>query len=153
MYDLNFDFIFLFIAGKGTKIPLLQNYQHAQEFRVNWTDEATGTPQEQIVSGQKNVDNLTAQNASCNPKVMKLEKNAIPQVGAGRLLRLESSFTLSEAIDKVKQHLGLKHLRVAVANNADLGEKKSQKSKKIKSFKKKSKSEKPEEFTRKKLKN
>ena len=71
------------------------------------------------------MDNLTAQNASCNPKVMKLEKNAIPQVGAGRLLRLESSFTLSEAIDKVKQHLGLKHLRVAVANNADLGEKKS----------------------------
>ena len=58
---------------------------------------------------------------------MKLEKNAIPQVGAGRLLRLESSFTLSEAIDKVKQHLGLKHLRVAVANNADLGEKKVQK--------------------------
>ena len=87
------------------------------------------------------MDNLTAQNASCNPKVMKLEKNAIPQVGAGRLLRLESSFTLSEAIDKVKQHLGLKHLRVAVANNADLGEKKVQKSKKIKSFKKKSKSE------------
>ena len=141
MYDLNFDFIFLFIAGKGTKIPLLQNYQHAQEFRVTWTDEATGTPQEQIVSGQKNVDNLTAQNASCNPKVMKLEKNAIPQVGAGRLLRLESSFTLSEAIEKVKQHLGLKHLRVAVANNTDLGEKKVQKSKKIKSFKKKSKSE------------
>ena len=116
---------FFLFAGKGTKIPLLQNYQHAQEFRVTWTDEATGTPQEQIVSGQKNVDNLTAQNASCNPKVMKLEKNAIPQVGAGRLLRLESSFTLSESIDKVKQHLGLKHLRVAVANNADLGEKKS----------------------------
>jgi len=69
------------------------------------------------------VDNLTAQNASCNPKVMKLEKNAIPQVGAGRLLRLDSSFTLSEAIDKVKQHLGLKHLRVAVANNADLDSK------------------------------
>ena len=132
---------FFLFAGKGTKIPLLQNYQHAQEFRVTWTDGATGTPQEQIVSGQKNVDNLTAQNASCNPKVMKLEKNAIPQVGAGRLLRLESSFTLSEAIDKVKQHLGLKHLRVAVANNADLGEKKVQKSKKIKSFKKKSKSE------------
>merc|ERR1712062_485678 len=107
----------------GTKIPLLQNYQHAQEFRVTWADEATGTPQEQIVSGQKNVDNLTAQNASCNPKVMKLEKNAIPQVGAGRLLRLDSSFTLSEAIDKVKQHLGLKHLRVAVANNADLDSK------------------------------
>ena len=142
MYNLNFDLIF-FIAGKGTKIPLLQNYQHAQEFRVTWTDEATGTPQEQIVSGQKNVDNLTAQNASCNPKVMKLEKNAIPQVGAGRLLRLDSSFTLSEAIDKVKQHLGLKHLRVAVANNADLGEIKSKKSKKNKSFKKKFKSEEP----------
>ena len=139
-FDFCFHFI-LFIAGKGTKIPLLQNYQHAQEFRVNWTDEATGTPQEQIVLGQKNVDDLVAQNASCNPKVMKLEKNAIPQVGAGRLLRLESSFTLSEAIDKVKQHLGLKHLRVAVANNGDLGEKKVQKSKKIKSFKKKSKSE------------
>ena len=121
-FDFCFHFI-LFIAGKGTKIPLLQNYQHAQEFRVNWTDEATGTPQEQIVLGQKNVDDLVAQNASCNPKVMKLEKNAIPQVGAGRQLQLESSLTLSEAIDKVKQHLGLKHLRVAVANNADLGEK------------------------------
>ena len=97
------------------------------------------------------MDNLTAQNASCNPKVMKLEKNAIPQVGAGRLLRLDSSFTLSESIDKVKQHLGLKHLRVAVANNADLGEKKSKKSKKIKSFKKKSKSEENQRIHKKKV--
>ena len=68
------------------------------------------------------MDNLTAQNSTLNPKVIKLEKNAIAQVGAGRFLQLESSLTLSQAIDKVKQHLGLKFLRVAVANDSDLGE-------------------------------
>ena len=101
---------------------MLQNYDSAQEFRVIWTDEATGTPQDQIVKGQKNLDELTVQNSRSNPKVLKLEKNAIPQVGAGRLLQLESSLTLSQAVEKVKQHLGLKFLRVAVANDSDLGE-------------------------------
>ena len=101
---------------------MLQNYESAQEFQVTWTDEATGTPQDQIVKGQKNVDNLTAQNSTSNPKVIKLEKNAIAQVGAGRFLQLESSLTLSQSIEKVKQHLGLKFLRVAVANDSDLGE-------------------------------
>ena len=101
---------------------MLQNYESAQEFQVTWTDEATGTPQDQIVKGQKNVDNLTAQSSTLNPKVIKLEKNAIAQVGAGRFLQLESSLTLSQSIEKVKQHLGLKFLRVAVANDSDLGE-------------------------------
>ena len=87
---------------------------------MNWTD--ADEPKEQIVQGQKSVNNLTEDNHEHNPKVTKLEKNAIPKTGAGRLLKLgDSNLTLAEAVDKVKQHLGMKHLRIAMATNADLG--------------------------------
>ena len=106
--------------GKGIVTPLLQNYENCQEFRVNWTD--TEGPKEQIVQGQNSVNNLIHERHEQNPKVTKLEKNAIPKTGAGRLLRLEdSNLTLAEAVDKVKQHLGMKHLRIAMATNASLG--------------------------------
>ena len=87
---------------------------------MNWTN--TDGPKEQIVQGQKSVNSLTEDTYEHNPKVTKLEKNVIPKTGAGRLLKLEdSSLTLAEAVEKVKQHLGMKHLRIAIATNADLG--------------------------------
>ena len=54
-------------------------------------------------------------------KIIKLEKLALPLTGAGRLLMLEQCLTLSKALDLLKNHLGLSHLRLAIANSASMG--------------------------------
>ncbi|XP_019865249.1 NIF3-like protein 1 isoform X2 [Aethina tumida] len=43
-----------------------------------------------------------------------------PHVGMGRVLVLEKPVTLKDAIDKVKKHVGLPHLRVGVAKHKGL---------------------------------
>lgn len=40
----------------------------------------------------------------------------LPVQGAGRVVTLDSSLTLGEAVEKTKQHLGMQHLRLATAN-------------------------------------
>lgn len=41
--------------------------------------------------------------------------------GAGRRADLKESITIQEAISRVKTHLGLPHIRVAVAQGSELG--------------------------------
>ncbi|XP_075969474.1 cytosolic iron-sulfur assembly component 1 isoform X2 [Anticarsia gemmatalis] len=43
-----------------------------------------------------------------------------PEIGAGRLLQLKSSITLAEAVSKVKQQTGLKHVRFALGRKKKL---------------------------------
>lgn len=52
-------------------------------------------------------------------KVMKLEPLALPMTGAGRLLRLDNPLSISQATEKIKGHLKLSHLRLALATNAN----------------------------------
>ena len=52
-------------------------------------------------------------------KVIKLEKQALPWTGAGRFLALNQGISVKTAVDKLKAHLGLKFLRVALAVNAN----------------------------------
>ena len=54
-------------------------------------------------------------------KLIKLEKDIIPNTGPGRFLILDQPLALKDAVDKVKSHLGLTNLRLAKAVNASLG--------------------------------
>lgn len=42
-------------------------------------------------------------------------------IGMGRLLTLKSPMTLKKAIEDIKSHIGIPHLRVGVAKNKTLG--------------------------------
>lgn len=44
-----------------------------------------------------------------------------PKIGMGRLLNLESPITLRKAIEDIKSHIGIKHLRVGIARHKNLG--------------------------------
>lgn len=43
------------------------------------------------------------------------------EIGMGRLLSLEKPITLKKAIEDIKSHIGIPHLRVGVAKNKTLG--------------------------------
>lgn len=43
-----------------------------------------------------------------------------PQIGMGRLLNLEIPVTLEKAIEVIKSHIGIKHLRVGIARHKNL---------------------------------
>ena len=45
----------------------------------------------------------------------------IPHQGSGRIVRLDSPMSLQSAIDAIKSHLGLAHVRLAKALEATLG--------------------------------
>lgn len=42
-------------------------------------------------------------------------------IGMGRLINLETPITLKKAIDDVKAHIGIPHLRVGIGRNKNLG--------------------------------
>lgn len=44
-----------------------------------------------------------------------------PNVGMGRLITLDNPITLRDAIEKVKSHIGLPHLRLGIGKNCTLG--------------------------------
>eukprot|EP00092_Neocalanus_flemingeri_P027741 GFUD01030113.1.p1 GENE.GFUD01030113.1~~GFUD01030113.1.p1 ORF type:complete len:367 (-),score=97.87 GFUD01030113.1:62-1162(-) len=44
----------------------------------------------------------------------------LPQTGAGQVITLDTSLTLTQALAITKKHLGMEHLRLAMANDADL---------------------------------
>lgn len=43
------------------------------------------------------------------------------QIGMGRLLSLKTPITLKKAIEDIKLHVGIPHLRVGIARNKSLG--------------------------------
>ena len=102
----------LIFSGKGSVSPLLQSYENEQQYLAirgnHWEKDS-------FTCGQKDISNLN------DAKIIKLEKLALPSTGAGRLLMLEQSLTLSKALDLMKNHLGLSHLRLAIANSASMG--------------------------------
>ena len=63
-----------------------------------------------------------------------MEKVALPLTGAGRLLKLEQGMPLAEALEVIKTHLKLSHVRLAIANNATKGKGKKLPHVKIKIF-------------------
>lgn len=50
-----------------------------------------------------------------------LENSEDPSIGMGRLVSLQSPITLKQAIENVKNHIGIPHLRVGVAKHKNLG--------------------------------
>jgi len=55
-------------------------------------------------------------------KITKLENLPMPNVGMGRLCKLQSPLTLSEAIQAIKDHLRMKSLRIAVGQGRSLAD-------------------------------
>ena len=92
--------------------PLLQSYEKGQKYFIpgDQNDKA-----DRIVS-QKDIKNLGG-----DTQIIKMEKIALPLTGAGRLLKLEQGMPLAEALEVIKNHLKLSHVRLAIANNATKG--------------------------------
>ena len=66
-------------------------------------------------------DKSHADKVSNASNVIKVEKRPIVNTGAGRFIQLEQPLKLNQALEKVKAHLGLNHVRLALAVNATLG--------------------------------
>lgn len=62
---------------------------------------------------------LPAELADC-ARVTKHELPPLPGTGAGRRLELASPLTVGQAVARTKAHLGLPHLRLALANGATM---------------------------------
>lgn len=58
--------------------------------------------------------------ASLSLSILKLEKPPLPGYGQGRLSVLDEPVTLTTAIQKMKSHLGLSHLRLALGSGQTL---------------------------------
>ena len=98
-----------FLLGNGVSSPLLQNYENEQRFLIQNENKSFTTCSKK--------DLPTSEDA----QIIKLEKKALPNIGAGRLLVLEQTITLSQALDLTKKHLKLPHVRLAMANSASMG--------------------------------
>ena len=71
-----------------------------------------------FVGGKKLLDEILPKVE--NAQVIKLERKALPLTGPGRLIILDNPLSLEQAIEKVKKHLGLKHLRLAIGSGQSL---------------------------------
>ena len=71
-----------------------------------------------FICGQNDATQLVLPKSA---KIVKLEKKALPSTGPGRFLIMDKSLTIGQALEKVKSHLGLAHLRIAIAVNGNLG--------------------------------
>jgi len=58
-----------------------------------------------------------------NMTITEHSKPPIPDTGAGRKLSLETSLTVQEVVDRTKAHLGMSHLRLALANSHSMDSK------------------------------
>ena len=115
------------MPGNGKTQPLEQCFETNQEMMVSFNaDEQIKVPFEtttqgnsiSFVCGQNDANQLVLPKSA---KIVKLEKKALPSTGPGRLLTMDKSLTLGQALEKVKGHLGLAHLRIAIAVNENLG--------------------------------
>uniref|UniRef100_G3NXP5 NIF3-like protein 1 n=1 Tax=Gasterosteus aculeatus aculeatus TaxID=481459 RepID=G3NXP5_GASAC len=60
--------------------------------------------------------------ASHSLSILKLEKPPLPGHGQGRLIALDQPVTVATAVQKMKSHLGLSHLRLALGSGRTPGE-------------------------------
>jgi len=76
----------------------------------------------QVVSHQDLVAIISDMSADEQGKlsIVKQEARPLPGIGPGRIAKLQTKLSLSEAISRVKTHLNLAHLRFALANGASL---------------------------------
>jgi len=95
--------------GKGSVTPLLQSYEKGQKYFI--PGDQNDDKIDRIVS-QKDIK------SGNTTQIIKMEKVALPLTGAGRLLKLEQGMPLAEALEVIKNHLKLSHVRLAIANNA-----------------------------------
>ena len=107
--------------------PLEQCFETNQEMMVSFNaDEEIQVPFEKTIQGNS-ISFICGQNDANqmvlpkSAKIVKLEKKALPSTGPGRLLIMDKSLTIGQALEKVKSHLGLAHLRIAIAVNGNLG--------------------------------
>jgi dinuclear metal center YbgI/SA1388 family protein len=112
--------------GNGKMQPLEQCFETNQEMMVSFNaDEQIKVPFEKtiqgnsisFVCGQNDANQLALPKSA---KIVKLEKKTLPSTGPGRLLTMDKSLTLGQALEKVKDHLGLPHLRIAIAVDGSL---------------------------------
>ena len=92
--------------------PLLQSYEKGQKYFI--PGDQNDDKIDRIVS-QKDIK------SGNTTQIIKMEKVALPLTGAGRLLKLEQGMPLAEALEVIKIHLKLSHVRLAIANNATKG--------------------------------
>lgn len=48
-----------------------------------------------------------------------------PSIGVGRICKLSEKISLKEAVEKIKKHIGIEHLRLALAKNKSICKKSS----------------------------
>ena len=125
--DINLIIFFIHITGNGKRQPLEQCFETNQEVMVSFNaDEEIQVPFEKTIQGntisficcQNDVYDLVLPKST---KIVNLEKKALPSTGPGRLLIMDKALTIGQALEKVKGHLGLAHLRIAIAVNRNLG--------------------------------
>lgn len=95
--------------------PLEQSYESTKEYMIMGS---TGVP---VNLGKSELANYLSDHKSEDPKMIKLEPKPLDKTGYGRHLILETPLKLANAVDKVKAHLGLAHVRLAIATTSNLG--------------------------------
>jgi len=101
-------------------LPCEQQYDSSsQKFIVNTSVNNSGDPAK-LMSKQELIQALDNKSLGEEVSIVKQEARPLPGIGPGRTAKLENPLSLQEAIDKVKSHLGLSHIRFALANGANL---------------------------------
>jgi len=96
--------------------PCEQLYDsEAQKYTVNFGDSSS-----QVLSKQELIKALDSKSQEEKVSIIKNEARPLPGIGPGRLAKLETSISLQEAINRVKKHLNLPHIRFALANGSSL---------------------------------
>jgi len=96
--------------------PCEQLYDsEAQKYTVNFGD----SPR-QVMSKQELIKALASKSPKENVTIVKNEARPLPGIGPGRIANLETPISLQEAINQVKKHLNLPHIRFALANGSRL---------------------------------
>eukprot|EP00088_Acartia_fossae_P002105 TRINITY_DN1082_c0_g1_i1.p1 TRINITY_DN1082_c0_g1~~TRINITY_DN1082_c0_g1_i1.p1 ORF type:complete len:391 (+),score=71.17 TRINITY_DN1082_c0_g1_i1:214-1386(+) len=103
--------------------PCEQNYdtRSPQQYTLHLPNGESDTTSLQV-NQQSLLQMLSERSASEQQaaKVIKHEAKPIPGVGPGRVANLETPISLNEAVDRVKKHLQLSHIRFALACGEDM---------------------------------
>jgi dinuclear metal center YbgI/SA1388 family protein len=107
--------------GKLTDVnPCEQEYDSSShKFIVNSSINNSGESA-QMMTKQEIIQALDNKSLGEEVSIVKQEARPIPGIGPGRVAKLENHISLKEAIDRVKSHLCLPHIRFALANGASL---------------------------------
>ncbi|XP_078679845.1 NIF3-like protein 1 isoform X2 [Branchiostoma floridae x Branchiostoma belcheri] len=123
-------FLLEVFAGQLAAEALQEKLAALQQGEVTTQDITTGggsctkinmrCSQHALVTAVDCINQTLGDKADTSLQVMKLEKPPLPGAGMGRLVTLDDPVTLSDLLSRVKTHLGLNHVRLAVGEGKTL---------------------------------